>query len=182
MEKMTNAQKFCNLIRNRSYENRESIELLIKSNLFGNCISILRQELDSMVRVIYLIAQDEIKRDKLICKTLNGQKWNVTDREMVDLASKTYGWTRSVYKFGCSFIHLSQFHGYTSDNPFDLLKNEEVKSIRFHLNQYHGFPMEVPLTIDTISPYLSKVFEKISGNLGCYLEHLSDNPKIEDLI
>ena len=42
------------IIQKRSEENDKSIKLLYKQKLYGNCISILRQELDSMVRVLFL--------------------------------------------------------------------------------------------------------------------------------
>jgi hypothetical protein len=45
---------------------------------------------------------------------LEGIKWSypntkkvVTDKQMVDLADKFYGWPFFVYKLGCAFIHLS---------------------------------------------------------------------------
>jgi hypothetical protein len=57
--------------------------------------SILRQELDSMVRVIYLLQQNVVERVRLISLTLDGDKWqvetnngkmrHVTDRDMVDV-------------------------------------------------------------------------------------------------
>ena len=53
--KMNTVDRFCKILRNRSEENRKSFDVLFRNRLFCNCFSILRQELDSMVRVIYLL-------------------------------------------------------------------------------------------------------------------------------
>ncbi len=46
----------------------------------------------------------------------------MTGREMVEILNQSQGWTQSVYKFGCAFIHLINFHLYSVDNLF--MKNE----------------------------------------------------------
>jgi hypothetical protein len=45
---------FCRIVRARSHQNRRALELLHKEGLFGQVIAIFRQELDSLIRVIYL--------------------------------------------------------------------------------------------------------------------------------
>ncbi len=60
-------------------------------------MSILRQELDSLVRVIFLLSQSErTYRSTLIADSVEGRQWTkkggkgrITDRELVDL-SKTF--------------------------------------------------------------------------------------------
>lgn len=91
---------------------------------------------------------------------------------MVDLADKLNGWTQSVYKFGCAFIHLSLFHSYASHNPFESISVEELYSVKSHLNKYHNFPMDYDVTMNTVSPYLPMVFDKIAGNLEWYIQKL----------
>ncbi len=91
---------------------------------------------------------------------------------MVELADTLNGWTKSVYKFGCAFIHLSSFHDYTLNDPFANLEPAEIHSIKTHLHNYHSFPVANNLTVQTIAPYLVMVFDKISGNLECYLQNL----------
>jgi hypothetical protein len=154
--------------------------LLSKAGLTGQVMSVLRQELDSMVRVIYLLGQPIAERERLINLTLIGKKWkhrsnaNVTDKCMVDLADSLNGWTASVYKFGCAFIHLSSFHDYTFNDPFENLEQDEIDSIKKHLNYYHGFPLTTTLTMQSISFYLPMVFDKIEENLECYLKYLEE--------
>ena len=72
---MKNLKQFCMIIQKRSEENDKSIKLLYKQKLYGNCISILRQELDSMVRVLFLLSQEQEIRQCLIQQTLNNEKF-----------------------------------------------------------------------------------------------------------
>jgi len=177
---MENIAQFCNIVRQRSLENEQAIHLLSGAGLTGQVMSVLRQELDSMVRVIFLLSQTIDERNHLISLTLAGQKWKfksnvqVTDKQMIELADKLNGWTKSVYKFGCAFIHLSTFHDYVSNDPFNNLELEEIKSIKTHLNYYHGYPMTDNLTMNLISSYLPQVFNKIKNNLECYIKDLEE--------
>lgn len=147
--------------------------------------SILRQELDSMVRVIYLLTiQDLEERKTLVNQSLNGQKWkltrngknfDLTDREMVTTSNKIHGWALSVYRFGCSFIHLSNFHDYGQQNPFNHLNEYEKIDMLTHLRNYHGGPLSDNPSFMELASYFPSVFEKIKGNLECYLEDLESN-------
>lgn len=136
-----------------------------------------------MVRVIYLLKlKGHGERRRLILSTLNGEPWKVrtmegklrkvTDREMVDLAQQLQGWTRSVYKFGCAFIHLSDFHNHHVQNPFDRLPSQEKQSILDHMRHYHHGPLTDSLSVEELSMYIPAVFDKITSNLECYLEDL----------
>jgi hypothetical protein len=127
---MNNVKGFCEIIRQRSREHRLAIDRL--KDLPGMVVSILRQELDSMVRVIFLLSIPDIEeRNRLISQTIEGKKWTIetkkgkwreiSDKEMVDLANQLQGWSKSVYKFGCAFIHLSNYHAYKDNNPLEYL-------------------------------------------------------------
>ena len=175
---MDNIEQFCKIVRQRSKENKQSVSLLSRTGLTGQVMSVLRQEIDSMVRVIFLLSKPIDERNHLINLTLTGKKWklrnnaNVTDKQMVELADTLNGWTESVYKFGCAFIHLSSFHDYAFNDPFENLEQDEIQSIKTHLNNYHGFPLTTELTMQSISFYLPMVFDKIEGNLECYIKNL----------
>ncbi len=188
---MNNTKKFCELVRNRTKENKNGMSALCRGNeTISPMMSILRQELDSMVRVIYLLSIKNLNlRENLISSTLEGKKWqiptnngkikNITDKEMVELSQKLHGWSKSVYKFGCSFIHLSNFHNHASQNPFGLLPQEEQKNIIEHMRSYHGWPHSDCPTMEKLSLYFPQVLEKISGNLECYLKQLEENKILE---
>lgn len=176
---MTALQKFCRIIRQRSEENKKAMSLLVENRLLGNAVSVLRQELDSMVRIIYLLSCPKDRRLTLINNTLDGAKWNVTDRTMVDYSNQYWGWTQFVYKFGCAFIHLSQFHAYLTEDPFSKISDTDKQAITSYLHQYHEFPMNEDLTVLTLEPYLLKVFEKVSDNMLYELQKLERGYDIE---
>jgi len=171
---MEELKRFGQIVRSRSLENNQAMTLLVEQRLLGNAISVLRQELDSMVRVIYLLSCEANVRLSLVTDMLNGKKWNVTDRKMVDYSDQYWGWTMFVYKFGCSFIHLSQYHEYLTENPFSQITEEDRTTIKSYLNQYHNFPDDHALNADTLEPYLLKIFEKIRDNMLHYLSELEN--------
>ena len=187
---MDQVKKFCNIIRKRSKEHTKAMSRV--HGLPGMMVSILRQELDSMVRTIYLLSVDNIdERNRLIAQTLNGEVWTVTtpkgkkkkvtDREMVKLSNDLHGWTLSVYKFGCAFIHFSNFHDYNECNPFEALNQEEQADILKHLRNYHGGPQTDTPSFDQISMYCPNVLKKITGNLECYVKDIELNEMPLDL-
>lgn len=132
---MSEVQVFCRQIRARTAEHRAAMRAV--TELPGQMISILRQELDSLVRVIFLLAQrDRDDRGTLITLAVEGKPWTaqgsrqrVTDRQMVELAQSLHGWTRSVYRFGCAFIHLSNMHDYKERDPVLSISDEERNAI-----------------------------------------------------
>lgn len=186
---MTAIETFCRQVRSRSKEHQQAMCLLSSAGLAGQMIAVLRQELDSMVRVIYLLAQSCERRTLLIESSVNGKKWSqqnskgaITDREMVDLAQHLQGWTRSVYKFGCAFIHLSNLHDYNDRDPLTELPVEERADILGHCRYYHGGPVSDEATFQDMIPYFPSVLEKISQNLEFYLEHLERGDPFESVI
>jgi hypothetical protein len=157
------------------------MQLLSSAGLAGQMVSVLRQELDSMVRCIYLLTQGSQRRTLLIDASVDGEKWSqegsrakVTDKEMVDLAQTLQGWTQSVYKFGCAFIHLSGFHDYNDRDPLVQLPIEERQDILQHCRHYHGGPPHGAESFNNLVPYLPRILEKISVNLECYLVSLEN--------
>ena len=172
------------MIRNRSDENRRAMHCFsIPHVVLSPAFSILRQELDSMIRVIYLLQiADLTERQRLIESTLRGEKWkvptpkgkyrDVTDREMIDLAQHLQGWTQSVYRFGCAFVHLSDFHNHLAQDPFQRLSEAEKQDVLSYMRKYHGGPLHENPDMEELSTYLPRVFDKIADNLKCYLEQL----------
>jgi hypothetical protein len=177
---MSELTTFCRQVRARSAEHRLAIAKLQPAELHGQNIAILRQELDSMVRVIYLLSiTDRERRYELIKSAVDGEQWSqagskkrITDREMVDLANSLQGWTQSVYRFGCAFIHLSEFHDYKHRDPMDLIADEERRAILDHMRYYHGGPIAERPSFSELIPYLPRVFEKIAANLEHYVRDL----------
>jgi hypothetical protein len=182
--------KFIELIQKRSKENEASLTDDYHKGRIGKCMSTLREELDSFIRVMYLGRISDIsERERLMNLTLSGEKWTaltangklkqITDKDLVNKATELKGYIHYVYKFGCGFIHLSDFHNYKNINPFKKLDYSEQFDIVFYLNQYHGFPREIELTVKNITPLIPNIFEKISTNLTCYFNTILKNEMIE---
>lgn len=183
-------QKFIELIQKRSKENAESLSDDFAKRRLGKCLETLRTELDSFIRVMYLGRISDInERERLIHQTLSGEKWTVlthnnklkqvTDKDLVDKANELFGYVHYVYKFGCGFIHLSDFHNYATTNPFDKLTETEKADVKYYLNQYHHFSIDNELTVDNIANYIPNVFEKISSNLMFYFGQILNDRMIE---
>lgn len=185
MKSIGDLETFCRQVRARSAENRQA--MLALRALPGQMISVLRQELDSLVRVVFLLAQNERSyRHGLICDSVYGRRWRrrnsqqpVTDREMVDIADALHGWTRSVYAFGCAFIHLSNLHDHQVRDPLDQITEAERNAILDHLHHYHGGPHGASVRFSDIVPYLPMVFTKIADNLECYVNQLEQDGDLE---
>jgi len=170
---------FSRQVLSRSSDHKRAMSVLEQASIPSQMIAVLRQELDSMVRVIYLLCQDPVRRMSLVEASVNGVQWKqpgdrgrVTDREMVELAQQLQGWTASVYKFGCAFIHLSNLHDYNDRDPLRQLNVEDREAILAHCRYYHGGPARSDF--EDLLPYLPKALEKVSGNLVCYLKQLQD--------
>ena len=178
---------FCRQVRKRSEENRKALRLLHRSALTGNIMGILRQELDSMVRCIFLLSVTDTQyRERLVHDAVTGISWRtkdgkrkVTDRDMVDLSCGLHGWTQNVYAFGCGFIHLSAFHDYSDRDPFDSLTPQDRRDIAHYLNYYHGVAMDHTTKLRDIEFVLPAVFEKISANLECYVKSLETGSDLQ---
>ena len=178
---MNNLEKFCSIVKKRSEENAQSIKLLYENKLYGNCVAILRQELDSMVRVLFLLSQPPNIREQLINQTLNNEKWKIGNKQikdfmLVDSVINFHGWARNVYYFECAFIHLSSYSNYFDEDIFNTISKPEKEVIKNFMVQYQEFPQNLELNFETIKPYILKIFDKINGNLACHLEDLCKNP------
>ena len=170
---------FLRQVLSRSSDHRQSMRVLTEANIPSQMVAILRQELDSMVRVIYLLSQAMPRRLMLIGAAVKGERWTqlagngrVTDREMIELAQQLQDWTRSVYKFGCAFIHLSDLHDYNDRDPLELRLATERDDILGHCRHYHGGPAPDRSAFSDLVPYLPMALKKISDNLEYYLEQL----------
>ncbi len=177
---MNDLKIFCRQVRARSEDHREAVARLHPHGPHSQLISILRQELDSLVRVIYLLTISDIAyREQLIKASVEGRKWThkgsrrrITDSEMVELSNRLHGWAKSVYRFGCAFIHLSSFHDYRERDPMDAITSDEKQDILKHLRNYHGGPNHPNPRFTDLIPYLPMVFDKITSNLEFHLNDL----------
>jgi hypothetical protein len=180
---MNQTQKFCNIIRKRSVEH--AIAMARLSDMPSMMISILRQELDSLIRAVYLNSlEDALERQRLINQTLDGDRWTVetakgkskplTDREMVELCNEIFGWTEMVYDFGCSLVHLSDLHGVANDEDIENFFPLEISkdTVLHYLRDFHDGPNSDNPTLEEISEYFPEILKKIADNLEFYLKEI----------
>ncbi len=170
---------FARQVRRRSQEHSQAVDLLAREGLVAPSVAILRQEVDSLIRVIFMLAQPPAYREALVRTSIKGERWRrlnnrsvVTDREMVELSVELIGWTRSVYKFGCAFVHLSNLHDYDVTDPLAKLPEGEREDILQHMRYYHGGPQSDRPNLSDLVPFIPMVLKKISDNLDHYLEQL----------
>ncbi|RYG56189.1 MAG: hypothetical protein EON56_04530 [Alphaproteobacteria bacterium] len=169
----------------RSLENRKSFGLLYDQGCHGVCIGLMRQELDTLLRLSFLW-RPETAADvavSLMEKTVtkgsrwsfkeNGKKVMLSDKSMVAFAHFLGGWERVAYEFGCKAIHLSDLHAYLVGDPMKNLSQHDRQEIAHYLSSYHGYDGK-DLTMDDMVSYLPKVMEKISSNVESYLEELEE--------
>ena len=172
-------EKFIKQIDARTNENQKAFNLLYEQKCYGVCIGIIRQELDSLLRAMYLIdssgykfrsnAFDLIKNSVEIgeWKFLNasGKIQRVSDKEMLSEG----GWEAVVYKFGCGLIHLSDKHLYRDFDPIIKLSVTEKSNIIGYLKKFHEYDKDV-VNMDDIINYLPKIYQKIYENIESCLE------------
>jgi len=179
-----NIAAFARLVRARSRENREAVALLRPTGHAGISVAILRLELDSLIRVLYLLSQGARQRDRLIEASLHGQRWRhpdgktITDAQMVRHSATLHGWAGSVYSFGCAFIHLSRNHDYLTLDPFAALPLAERETISSYVRFYHGGAIHPNSEFAELVAYIPAVFEKISSNLEAHLRDLKEGRKL----
>lgn len=167
-------ENFIKQVNARSAENKKSFDLLYQQECYGVCIGIMRQEIDTLQRVNYLIdwenyqlrqnAFDLVKNSVQLgeWKFLNSNRkmQKVKDSEML----KEGGWEAIVYSFGCGLIHLSDKHLYRDFDPVIKMGNKEKERIIGYLSSYHGFDGE-EINMNDIIRYLPKIYEKIYENI-----------------
>jgi hypothetical protein len=162
------------------------MELVSARRLTSVTVGLLRQELDSMVRVLFLIAQqDRHFRSRLISEAVLGEQWKlptargrwskVTDRDLGEAADRHDGWSARVYRFGCSFIHLSNLHDHQARDPFKALPRHDREIIVGQLNYYHGADLNPDSTFAEVAELVPKVMKKVSSNLEYSLKDLEND-------
>ena len=172
---------FIRQVRARSWEHSEAMPVVFEQGWYSVAVGILRQELDSMIRVIYLLRErDRERRADLIRQAVSGQKWKVRDKEMVEAARRLpgYPWVRQVYKFGCGFIHLSRNHDYQARDPFRALSPDQRRTIAEYLREHHDGEVSAESAFDDIIGYVPMVLGKIAFRLDGFLDDLDNNRDI----
>lgn len=141
--------------------------------------SVLRMELDSMIRAIYLLHAPD-RRQHILSSCITGKGFHdgrarISDRTMIEIAKRSNGWVERVYEFGNKFVHLTDAHDYAAVDPFQVYEHRE--EVLRYLNHYHrgkvrGSDLDDGATLADIAAYAPHVLDKITANLGFYLKNL----------
>jgi hypothetical protein len=172
---------FARQIRARSHENREMMPVAHKNGWRANEFSTLRLELDSLVRVIYLLDEHNRTRraELLVQATSPNQRWKMSDEEIAAPAKRMYGWEQQLYRVASRFIHLSSQHDYMTRDPFQYsLSPKQREEMVQYIKEYHGGSLSVNSTFAEVAEYLPRVFNKISGRVDHYLGMLERNEEL----
>lgn len=173
-----NKTNFLRAVRARSKENQSAFSDSLSSQHLGVAIGLLRQEIDSFVRLVYLDSVHSPDAQKLLQEFADGERWTissgksrVTDRTMVDIAKANYFWVEIAYTFGCKLIHLSQLADYNTTDPFQQMPPDDLNEIVGYLRQYHGYS-DGDIDLPRFTVLLPNVMNKIAGKVEEYCEKL----------
>lgn len=182
---MSASHRFLSQVRDRTAENIASFSLLYANGNYSVCIGLLRQELDSLLRLCYLwrpetstneaisLMQDSTQGRKWTYRNKKGKTVTLHDKDMLGFASFLGGWEELVYVFGSKAIHLSDLHAYKTHDPFNALSEEDRIKVISYLSSYHGYDKQT-ISMADIHAYLPKVMTKLTDNVEFYLEELSE--------
>ncbi len=156
------------------------------------CIGLLRQELDSLLRLCYLwrpetnvnqaklLMQDSTQGKIWKYRNANGKTVKLRDSDMLQFAAFLGGWESVVYHFGCKAIHLSDLHGYQIRDPLVSADAKTKEEVIKYLSLYHGYGKQT-ICMDDLYAYLPKVMEKLTDNVAFYVEELQDRYEKSDI-
>jgi hypothetical protein len=171
--------EFKNMINSRLEENMKSFNLLFSMKHYGNCISIMCQELDQIIRLLFLLKSNPNARKQYITSSINNQKWHitdidnhkdyVTDKLLLDFTKTLSGWDKGIYEFGFSFNSISHNYNYGSKNPINSLSASDRKVLYTYIQEYHVKSFPKDFSLDDIIPILPLIMELITINLKKYL-------------
>jgi len=179
---ITEKDEYKRLLKNRLEENWKSFKILFELKHYGNCISIMCQELDQIILLLFLLKKKEYERNKLIGLSINSQKLYlampdnkkeyITEKHLREFAGTLDGWEKSIYDFGTSFHSLSKNYNYLLKNPIVSMNETEKRQIHSYITEYHNKEFPAEFTIEDIVPVLVAVFDRLSKSLVSYMDKL----------
>ena len=172
-------KKFYEIIKVRSDENEKALTLLLEAKCYALIGAIIRMELDSLLRVHYFNNADSIKREFLLNRFFNNNKWPNTDRNMVNTLSRSLGCAEHIYDFCCAFIHLSPYHDWASSSEIPDLTQEKrrfiVSEIKSQQDDNWGYDTTLVINedfdFDDLIPFAPHIFKKLRDILFCEMKN-----------
>jgi|GEM_PF-3999989 hypothetical protein len=175
-------EEYKTLIGHRLQENMKSFKLLFDIQHYGNCISIMRQELDQLIRLLFLLHSNPEEKKQFIYSSINSQKWYIVGKDgrkeyitedmLLRFAETLEGWERSIYEFGFSFGDLSANFNYGSRDPIKSMNDFDRQKLRKYITEYHIKDFPGDFSLSDLIPALPSIIEAISDKLKLYMEKI----------
>jgi hypothetical protein len=179
---ITHVEEYKKLVNHRLDENMKSFNLLFGIQHYGNCISIMCQELDQIMKLLYLLNKDKNEQKNFIEASIDNHKWftvdsdnkkrYVTDEDLINFSNSIVGWDKSIYEFGLAFSSLNNSFNYGSKDPIKSMNEFDREKLYSYIREYHKSNFPKDFTLDDLIPILPMIFELISINLQCYMKKL----------
>jgi hypothetical protein len=147
-----------------------------EENLLSTQMSTIREEVDSLLRVIYLLGVNDYNEladiignsfdQRMFGPTkADGEARRISDKTLIDAAAAQFDWLKTLYDFGCSFIHLTGLHSYQERDPFRMLSPSEREAIAGFVNRYYRATISANSQFTEVAHYLPQIFRKVAENL-----------------
>ncbi|MEP6615862.1 MAG: hypothetical protein ABJA57_04755 [Ginsengibacter sp.] len=172
---------FIKLIGERSSVDNSLLSSLLDQNLYAQAIAILSQDIDSLLRVAYLLTiGDRTERNNLMESMVKGEEWksgkkNTSGTDMAATVVHYNKWISEVFDFGNLFSNITDHHDLKKDDPLVSLSSIQKTTMRYYLSTYHQFSYDMQMTFLNVSAYLPKVAAKVSSNLKRNMVDLENN-------
>jgi hypothetical protein len=177
-----NIIEYKQLINHRLEENWKSFKILFNMKHYGNCISIMCQELDQMISILFILNRNEYEQNHLINLSANSHKWYfldgenkknyIVEKDLIEYADTFVGWEKSIYEFGLSFHKLSINYNYLLKDPILGMSDIEKKHISDYIKEYHDSNFNNEFGIQELVPFLENIFTSITQRIGTFLDKL----------
>jgi hypothetical protein len=170
------------IISQRLGENWKSFKILFGLKHYGNCISIMCQELDQIISLLFLLNRNQYEKEHLVRLSINSQKWfflngdnkkvYITEKEIINYADSLQGWEKGIYEFGLSFQCLSKNFNYLLRDPMKSMSENERRQISDYIKEYHNTVFNDNFSLDDLIPLLEDIFKTITSNLLIYMDKI----------
>jgi hypothetical protein len=179
---ISETDEYKNIISHRLEENMKSFKLLFGMKHYGNCISIMCQELDQIIRLLFLLNSNAAAKKLFIYSSINSHKWYIvnkenkkeyiTDENLLKFTETLSGWDKSIYEFGFSFKNLTTSFNYGSRDPIKSMSETDREKLYNYIREYHNKDFVSDFSLDDLIPVLPLIIEEISRNLKNYMSKL----------
>lgn len=179
---ITANDEYKKLIGHRLEENIKSFKLLFEIKHYGNCISIMCQELDQVISLLFLLNSNGYNKKTFIQSSINSQKWYVISKEnkkeyvteemIVKFAETLSGWDKSIYEFGLSFNSLSKNFNYGSKDPIKSMNDNDREKLYKYIKEFHDKDFPGAFSINELIPVLPMIIKEISSKLNMYMNRI----------